>query len=102
MVMAMITMKWLTFIMCYISNSTGNKLAELVAKHYCGNEIKNAKTVLCNAFSKPFQKRNSTDVRPGKLAHVHDVIELRRQMDKQDKLPTSQFVAEAFGIARMQ
>ena len=29
----------LTFIMCYSSNVIGNKLPELVAKHYCGNEF---------------------------------------------------------------
>ena len=57
--------------------------------------------MLFNAFSKPFQKRNITDARLEKLTRVHDIIELLRQMDKH-KLPTSWFVADAFGILHVR
>ena len=56
----------LTFCVSILFNSTQKKIIELISTHFCVDEIKQTKTVLCDLVNEEFQERRSTDLRTDK------------------------------------
>ena len=89
----------LTFTISLVHNSTDAKITELLVKHFDGTEIKDAKCMLCDVAKVDYQIRQDCINRSEKVAHVRDIIEILRKLDKDNKLPL--FVIDAVGLAKL-
>ena len=89
----------LTFTISLVHNSTDVKITELLVKHFDGTEIKDAKCMLCDVARVDYQIRQDSINRSEKVAHVRDIIEILRKLDKDNKLPL--FVIDAVGLAKL-
>ena len=89
----------LTFTISLVHNSTDVKITELLVKHFDGTEIKDAKCMLCDVAKVDYQIRQDSINRSEKVAHVRDIIERLRKLDKDNKLPL--FVIDAVGLAKL-
>ena len=69
----------LTFCVSILFNSTQKKIIELISTRFCVDEIKQAKTVLCDLVNEEFQERRSTDLRTDKYAHSQDMVNILKK-----------------------
>ena len=86
----------LTFCVSILFNSIQEKIIELMATHFCVDEIKQAKTVLCDLVNEEFQERRSTDLRTDKYAHLQDMVN-----KKIDKKCMPYFVIDSYGLVKL-
>ena len=88
----------LTFCVSILLNSTQKKIIELISTHFCVDEIKQAKTVLCDLVNEEFQERRSTDLRTDKYAHSQDMVNILKKIDKKC-MPY--FVIDSYGLVKL-
>lgn len=91
----------LTFCMSCISNSTKEHTISLISDYYCEEEIKSAKQLLCDKFTKTFKIRKTTSGRSQKTAHSIDMHDILVELEQDDKISTTSFVVDAIGLMRI-
>ncbi len=74
----------LTFCVSVLFNSSSHKIVELMSTHFCLDEIKQSKTVLCDVLNEHYHDRRTTDTRTDKYAHSQDVMNILQNIDKED------------------
>ena len=79
-------------------NSTQKEIIELISTHFCVDDIKQAKTVLCDLVNDKFQERRSTDLRTDKYAHSQDMVNILKKIDKKC-MPY--FVIDSYGLVKL-
>ena len=88
----------LTVCVSRLFNSTQKKIIELISTHFCVDEIKQVKTVLCDLVNEEFQERRSTDLRTDKYAHSKDMVNILKNIDKKC-MPN--FVIDSYGLVKL-
>ena len=71
----------------------------MISTHFCVDEIKQDKTVLCDLVNEEFQERCSTDLRTDKFAHSQDVVNILKE--KIDKKRMPDFVIDSYGVEKL-
>ena len=62
------------------------------------DEIKQSKHILCDVLKKPYQNRNSSNLRSEKAAHTADICDILSTLDN-DNMPL--FVMDSVSFARL-
>ena len=88
----------LTFSISVLFNGAAKNVIELISAHYGFDEIKEAKTLLCKAVHKQYDKHRSTIARSEKYAHTEDIVHILQELDK-DELPC--FVIDSMGLTKL-
>ena len=88
----------LTFTISVLFNGAAKNVIELISTHYGIDEIKEAKTLLCNTVHKQYDKHRSTIARSEKYAHTEDIVHILQELDK-DELPC--FVIDSMGLTKL-
>ena len=66
-------------------------------KLFSSDEIKDAKSILCDASNVEFKNRTDSQNRLAKMAHVNDIVEQLRKLDRSNAIPF--FMVDATGLA---
>ena len=87
----------LTYVVSVMQNATNPRLVEVISKYFSNDEIKDAKSILCDASNVEFRNRTDSQNRLAKMAHVNDIVEQLRTLDRSNAIPF--FVVDATGLA---
>ena len=88
----------LTFCVSILFHSTQKKI-KLISTNFCVDEIKQAKTVLCNLVNEEFQDCHSTDLRTDKYANSQGVVNILKK--KIDNKCMPYFVIHSYGLVKL-
>ena len=58
-----------------MQNATNPRLVEVISKYFSSDEIKDAKSKLCDVSNVEFRNRTDSQNRLAKMAHVNDIVE---------------------------
>ena len=88
----------LTFVISIMHNSTDPKLVDVIGCYCDLEQVKDIKSLLCDA-SLSFKRRQDSESRSEKMAHIRDIVDMLRKLDRDDKIPL--FVVDAVGLSRL-
>ena len=89
----------LTFVISIMHNSTDPKLVDVIGRYFDLEQVKDSKSLLCDAASLSFKRRHDSESRSEKMAHIRDIVDMLRKLDRDDKIPL--FVVDAVGLSRL-
>ena len=89
----------LTYVVSIMKNATNPRLVEVISKYFSSDEIKDAKSILCDASNVEFKNRADSQNRSVKIAHVNDIVDQLRKLDRSNAIPF--FVVDAAGLPRI-
>ena len=89
----------LTFVMSIIKNSTDLKLVDLMGRCFDLQQVTNTKSILCDAAKLQFKRRQDSENRVEKMAHIRDIADILRKLDRKNAVPF--FVVDNVGLASL-
>ena len=95
----MIVNALLTFVMSIIRNSTDPKLVDLMGRYFDLQQVTDAKSILCDAAKLQFRRRQDSENRVEKMAHIRDIVDILRKLDRENAVPF--FVVDSIGLASL-
>ena len=76
----MIVNALLTFVMSIIRNSTDPKLVDFMGRYFDLQQVTDAKSILCDAAKLQFRRRQDSENRVEKMAHIRDIVDILRKL----------------------
>ena len=89
----------LTYLISMMNNSTDPKLVEVTGRYFDLGQVKDSKSLLCDVAHVPFKKRQDIESRTEKVAHIRDIVDIIRKLDRDSTMPL--FVVDAIGLAKL-
>ena len=89
----------LTFVIFVMHNSTDPKLVDVNGRYFDLEQVKDSKSLFCDAASLSFKRRQDSESRSEKMAHIRDIVDMLRKLDRDDKIAL--FVVDAVGLSRL-
>ena len=89
----------LTFVMSIMRNSTNPKMVEIMGRYFDHQQVKDAKSLLCDISKTPYRKRQDIENRIEKMAHIGDIVDILRELDRANRVPF--FVVDSIGLAAL-
>ena len=89
----------LTFVMSIIRNSTDPKLVDLMGRYFDLQQVTDAKSILCDAAELQFRRRQDSENRVEKMAHIRDIVDMFRRLDRENAVPF--VVVDSIGLASL-
>ena len=89
----------LTYLIYMMNNSTDPKLVEVTGRYLDLGQVKYSKSLLCDVAHVPFQKRQDSESRTEKVAHIRDIVDIIRKLNRDSTMPL--FVVDAIGLAKL-
>ena len=77
----------LTSVVSIMQNATNLQLVEVIRKYFSSDEIKDAKSILCDASHIEFRNRTDSQNRLAKMAHVNDIVDVLQKLDQCNAIP---------------
>ena len=87
----------LTFTISILHNSTDPKLVDIIGRYFDIEQVKDAKMMLCDAGNIQYKKRQDSELRTEKMAHIRDIVDVLRKLDRDNSMPF--FVVDSVGLA---
>ena len=89
----------LTFVMSIMRNSMNPKMVEIMGRYFDHQQVKDAKSLLCDISKTPFRKRQDSENIIEKMAHIGDIVDILRELDRSNRVPF--FVVDSIGLAAL-
>ena len=89
----------ITFVFSIMHNSTDPTLVDVIGCYFDLEQVKDSKSLLCDAASLSFMRVQDSESRSEKMAHIRDIVDMLRKLDRDDKIPL--FVVDAVGLSRL-
>ena len=91
--------EWLINICNFYYAQFQPKLVDVIGRYFDLEQVKDSKSLVCDTASLPFKRRQDSETRSEKMAHIRDIIDMLRKLGRDDKIPL--FVVDAVGRSRL-
>ena len=72
---------------------------EVTGRYFDLGQVKDSKSLRCDVAHVPFKKRQDRESRTEKVAHIRDIVDIIRKLDRDSTMPL--FVVDAIGLAKL-